>query len=84
MTIFAPFFNGLSKYGVLNVASITNGTPASLAILPTRVISIISKPGLPMTSPNTIFVFGLIASAKASGSLGATNVVVIPYLESVC
>ena len=62
----------------------TKGTPALFAICATAGTSITSRPGLPITSPNTIFVFGWIAFSIASKSLGATNVVVMPYLGNVC
>ena len=82
-TISAPRSKGRQRYGVLNVASITNGTPASCAIFATSGTSIISKPGFPIISPNTIFVFGLIAFLNPSVSLGFTKVVSIPNRGSV-
>ena len=43
-----------------------------------------SKPGFPITSPNTNLVFGLIAFSISSKLFGLTNVVSIPNLVIVC
>ncbi len=47
-------------------------------------MSMMSSPGLPMTSPNIILVFGRRAALKAAGSLGGTKVDSTPNRPKVC
>ena len=82
--MLAPCLNGCIKYGVLKVASNTRGIFFELHILAISGTSIISNPGLPITSPNTNFVFGFIALLIASGSLGLTKSVLTPKRGIVC
>ena len=82
--ILAPCLNGCIKYGVLKVASSTRGIFFELHILAISGTSIISNPGLPITSPNTNLVFGFIAFLIASGSLGLTKSVLTPKRGIVC
>ena len=78
MMMLAPSAIGFSSHGVLKVQSSISGTCAFLPISATAATSITSRPGLPITSPKMIFVFGWIAASMAARSSGATKVVVMP------
>ena len=66
------------------VLSISSGIAAACAISATRGMSSTSRPGLPMVSPITSRVRGVIALRKPSWSRGLTKVVVMPKRGSVC
>ena len=63
--------------------SITNGIPASCAILATASISVKSNEGFEIVSMNINLVLSVIAFAKLLGSLASTNFVLIPNLGSI-
>ena len=77
-TISAPYSIGLTKYGVANVLSTTNGILCSWATLAKASISTTSELGFPKVSIYTAFVLSLIAFLTSSILSGSTNVVVIP------
>src|SRR2546422_609794 len=75
ITRSAPSSIGRLRNGVAKVLSISSGIFASWAIWATSGISSTSSPGLPMVSPITSRVFGLIAARNSSSARGLTGVV---------
>ena len=65
MTMSAPSSIGFDRNGVANVLSISSGIFASCAIAATCGMSSTSSPGLPMVSPITSRVFGLMLLRNA-------------------
>ena len=83
MIKLAPSSRGFSSHGVLNVQSSISGMPAEAAILAIASTSIISSPGLPITSPKITLVFGWIAFSIPAKSFGSMKLVVMPKRGSV-
>ena len=79
----APHSIGRHSAGVENVESIARGRPFEWATSASSSMSAIAPDGLPIVSVNSTFVFGWMAAAKPSTSVGSTNVVSMPKRPSV-
>jgi hypothetical protein len=83
ITTLAPCEIGLTRYGVGSVLSMTSGMPSALPIAETSSNGKVSSLGLPTDSPKNAFVLSVTARRKFSGSLGSTNLTVMPSLGRV-
>ena len=77
-TMSAPRLSGRQSTGEAKVLSIISGILAACAIAAMAGMSRTSPPGLPMVSPSTSRVSGLMALANPSWSRGLTKVVSMP------
>ena len=77
-TMSAPRVSGRHSTGEAKVLSIISGIFAAWAIAAMAGMSSTSPPGLPIVSPSTSRVSGLMALAKPSWSRGLTKVVSMP------
>ena len=84
ITRSAPSSIGRLRNGVAKVLSINSGIFASWAIAAMAGMSSTSSPGLPMVSPITSRVLGLIAARNSSSARGFTKLVVMPKRGRVC